>query len=335
MIIIALLATLLPAQEGPPAPQGPERIPVEKIEPRQDLETQRPGGDLFHLVPQRPLPRTPLSASSESFLHALFGFLPLESALPLEDGRIDVALRESVSSGRLAITTTDYFFRYDALLAETAFDVRFGLGDAWEFRACLDVSNLLEDEGDIVLARRGVALLAEADRSTGLGDLRLGVKRSLLVLDSEFILTAQAGVKLPLGREEDLLTSGGVDVGAALVATQWIGDLAIHLQAGFLWPGEPRVFEEHVEVRPAFTLGLALTYPFATWGLLAIQAQGHQSVFTGSDDSLPILDEAVVAVYGGARFRIGSYFLELGGGGGVGDQSSERIFSLSLVVPLQ
>lgn len=312
-----------------------ERIPVENWPPQQNPEEMAAGFDPLRLVTERPVSTSPLRISNNSTLHSLFGILPLESATPLEEGRVELGLFEDVSSASLEIINSEFLFRYDAVLLESNLEVRAGMEDGWEFHAGLDISNLLEQDDDIVLIHNGTVLINAGQRGLALGDLRLGMKKSLFEFGEKGNAGFVIGSKIPLSRSNnDLLTSGGVDFAASLLASQDMGGLTLHVNLGAIVPGDVEVFEEDVDTTNALTFGVGAVIPFETWGVLALQLQAHQSLFHDSDDSLGILDENVATAHAGIRARIGSYFLELSLGSGLTDTSSDSVITLSFLFPL-
>ncbi len=337
-LALALLAGVAQADPAGAVPAAKsvqeDPIPVERRPQEQDLERMRPGFDPLHVVPPRPLDGGPLRVSSNSLFHNLFGFLPLEPAGTIEEGRLDVEIRQDYSTGEIEVLTPDYLFRYDATLMETNLVARLGLAGDWEAAVAIDVSNLLENEGDIILTRQGRLLVGEGNRGTGVGDLRLSTKKRLFSLGGEGALGAILGLKIPLSSgEENLLSSGGVDLAASLLYSHELGPLSLHLNLGAIVPGDIESFEEDVETRNAFTFGVAASYGFAPWGALVGQIQGNQSVFTDSLSSIAVLDETVITGHVGGRIRAGSWFLEASLGSGFNDQSSDTIFTLSLSLP--
>jgi hypothetical protein len=331
MLWLSSLALALAAAQNP---QDEGRPPVQ-LPPREDVDSMRPGFDPLHPVPQRPLGATPLRLSSNNLFHALFGFLPLESAETLEEGRFEIGLQEQISTGQLDVASSDYFFHYDATRAETSLILRLGIYADWEVGAKVDVSNLLEDEGDIILVRQGRVLVREGTRGTALGNFGLWTKKRLLSTGEQGAVSLLVGTKIPASQSKtDLLSSGGVDVAANLVWTEEFAPFTLHVNVGGMVAGKVRVFEEDVETRPVFTYGAAAVYTFAEWGALVGQIQGNQSVFKDSHDSIAILDKMVVTAHLGGRFRIGSYFLEVSAGTGLTDQSADLMIQVSLSLPL-
>jgi len=334
MMLLALMFAV--AQEKPPAEQEEQQtVPVEPWPPSQDLRGLRPGFDPLHPVTPRPLDRGPLRISSNSLFHGLFGLLPMESAETLEEGRFEIGVTEDFSSGKLDVTTSDYFLRYDALLVETNLVARAGFQGDWELTVGVDASNLLEKNDDIILTRGGKVLIAEGRRSTTLGDLRLGAKKRILSIGTQGALGVGVGVKIPVSRQnEDLLSSGAVDFATTLLYSQEIGPFTLHVNVGAILPGDVQVFEEEVETRNALTFGTSVVYAFAAWGGLYGQVQGNQSLFEDSDDSIAILTDTVFTGHLGARVRLGSYVIDVSAGTGFGDQASELILTLGIRVPL-
>jgi hypothetical protein len=273
--------------------------------------------------------------SSNNIFHSLFGFLPVESAETLEEGRVNVGLEMQTSSGKLDVSTADYFFHYDATLVETALAARVGISGDWDAGLRVDVSNLLEDSGDIILIRQGKTLVRQGTRGTSVGDVNVWTKKRILSTGEQGALSILIGSKVPVSRShDDLLTSGGVDVGASVLWTEELAPFAFHVNLGVLIPGKVQVFEERVDTRNALAFGAAVSYTFADWGLILAQVQGNQSVFKDSNDSIAILNKTVATAHVGGRFRIGSYFLEASVGFGLTDQSSDLVILASLSLPL-
>lgn len=325
-LVLAMAAAACPQQDG--------KAPV-KLPPQEDVDAMRPGFDPLHPVPQRPLSPAPLRISSNNLFQSLFGYLPVESADTLDDGRFEVGLEMQTSSGKLNVSTPDYFFHYDATLVETALAARMGLYGDWDVGLRLELSNLLENKGDIILIRQGKALVKQGTRSTALSDVDLWTKKRLLSTGEEGALSIVVGTKIPVSRShEDLLTSGGVDFAASLVWTEALAPFTFHVNVGALVPGKVQVFEEEVDTRNALTFGAAVAYTFAEWGTVLAQVQGNQSVFKDSTTSIAILHKTVATAHFGGRFRIGSYFLEASVGFGLTDQSSDLVILASLSLPL-
>jgi|GEM_PF-3223558 len=310
---------------------GGQAQETEKVGPREEFS-------VLHLVPPKPLYRSPARISSNNLLQALFGFLPLESARTLEEWRLDVGVTEDISSGSLDVVTDEYFFHYDATLFETNIELRLGLPAGFEARLGLDISELFQGDDKIILERNpGLFLVEPGERGFGTGDLKLSLKKSIWTFqgqESSGGIGLVAGIKIPVPTDqEDLLTSSGVDFAASVLYTHEVGPFSFHLNLGLILAGSARVFGEDVETRPALTFGAAVAYQFAEWGLALIQIQGNQSVFSGSADSVSILDDWVATVHLGGRFRIGSYFLEPSIGTGLGDRSSGFVATVGFVVP--
>jgi len=308
--------------------------------PTRAQEPEEKSGILY-LVPQRPLEPDPLRISNNNLFHAMFGFLPMESARVPEEWRLDVGIFTDISSGKLSITESPGFlFRYDATLLEVNLDSRLSIPGGWQAMLGLDLSDLLEEsQQDILLTHssRGTFIPAST-RSTGVGDLRLGLKKSLFRFgpeDRQGTLGAAIGAKIPISTDkDDLLTSDGFDFALSALYTQEFAPVSIHVNVGALFPEDARVFAQKVETQIAFTAGLAVVYPFNEWGALIAQFQMNQSVFNDSANSLGILDDTVGTLSSGVRFRVGSYFLELSGGTGINDQSSDLVITVAFWVPV-
>jgi len=300
-------------------------------------ETPDPNGPGLHpprAIESRELGSAPARISSNHLLHSLFGILPMESALPLLPWRIEAGIWQDISSGKLDVVDDEYFFHYDATLLETNFEFRLGLPAGFEATIGFDLSDLLQDDGKIILERNpGDFLIEPGERGVGLGDVRFRLKKSILSNESR-AFGIVAGVKIPVSTDrEDLLTSEGVDIAASALFTQRWGPVTVHVNFGGVLPGRARVFGEEVETQPSVFFGASLVWKFEQWGAAILQFQGNQSVFQGSFDSVRILEDFVASVHLGGRFRIAGSFLEPTIGMGLTGRSSDFVATVGIVVP--
>lgn len=121
-----------------------------------------------------------------------------------------------------------------------------------------------------------------AERSRGVGDVRLMLDRKVHTADPRRRMSVRAGLKLPTGSSEDLHGSGSTDV-----SLQWLGTDAATLAArrltlawmiGGLWLGDGEVLDG---LRREFVAIGSLGVSRPVWGRVVarLQLDGHSSFY--------------------------------------------------------
>jgi hypothetical protein len=315
--------------------QDEEELPVEIPEFIKDPEEMEKGFNILYPLPQGLIPTKPLRVAGANLFHMMFGFVPMEQAEVMEFGRLSFDYRTNFYSGKFDYTSSDYFIRYDADFLENRFEVRYAFAEEWEGWISVDVSYLFEDEGDVIVVRQGEELIEEGIRHSGIGNFNLGLKKEIYRTGFEGVFSGGIVAKVPLGWQKDnLLTSGGADFLISGYYTQPLGNFILHINTGFLFAGEPIVFREQVRLKKPFILGLSCVYKFSEDVVGIAQFQGNQSIFRDSDSSIAVFKGFVGSVHLGSRIRVGSYMLEVSGGMGLNEKSSEYVFSIGFGLPL-
>lgn len=286
----------------------------------------------------------PLAVGNGSFLHGLIHVPPMESAWALPTNRFRLRVGQEVyaqaATGKGA-PDNRFFASYQRVPLVLSVGMERDLeGSAYVHAARLDPDR---DSGVNLLAPSGLPLTPD---ETPLGQRLAGggaqLKWTVLARDARHAaLALLGGVHMGLGGDEQLVSTGGADVHAALLFTQGLGRLALHLNAGLVRPGEQN--ETLVEdPRDRAALGLAQLRPrspnpfahgglSAVWRLKAIedlslvaQVQGNTNAFR----EFGFLPHDPVVATGGARLRAFNLTLEGSLGAGLNPGSSDLVAAL-------
>lgn len=321
--------------EGPAAGPAPESRPIE-VRPLvlDDPQQDEHGSNLLYLGEVSKLPLDPLRVHNNHQLHNLFYIPPMEGAETLEAGTWALRLGLDMSNGSGREVDARFFYNYKGTMFQTDWQARYGLGEGTEVGAVFDFSELFGSSEKTVVARDGKELVREGSRAAGIGDIVFSLKKRLIWEEgSPEGLSVTVALKVPVDNtRNDLLTSGEIDTAVQAAYSHKLGDVLAHVDFGFVIPGRDKVFLEDVTLRDPFTIGAGMAWPVDPQWVVLGQIQGHQSVFDQSQRSLSILDDNLFSIHGGARTRIGSYFLESSLGKGIGSHASSSIFTLSLEV---
>lgn len=309
--------------------QDDDNLTIKEPDHLKDPQEIKPQHSILHLVPQRPINLSPLKLSYNSNLNSLFGFSPMEEARTIQEGTWDTSYFMDISTISIRESTSRFFLNYKVTLTEHKFTFRYGIEDGWEGIVSINGGELFETSGDAVLVRDGKAVIKAGSRGTGLGDLALGVKKSILNVGSDGHLAAIALIKVPISFDKnDLITSVGVDTNYMLAFTQNMNNLTVHANLGILVPGEADVFDQPVNLTTPLFAGISALLKISDDIIFVGQAQANQSVFSTKKDSVEILEGMTGTVTGGLRFRLGSYMIEAALGSGFNKESTKMLFAI-------
>lgn len=224
----------------------------------------------------------PIPWSDAAPLAAPFLQQPFESPAIAEPGQVWLGLRTIYSSSIASTARADLAVDYHLETAQPTLALRLGVLDGLELRAEVPVVTELDPmlDGAILgveswfntqnARRRGLSSTADfrvlrpdgrsavlAGSTTGLGDVRLGLKGRLREQDGWLpALSWRAAVKLPTGRFP--FGSGVVEGGAGLLAGLDLGQTHLWAAADLAVPTGGPVSSARLPVRvhPAFQLGI-------------------------------------------------------------------------------
>ena len=118
--------------------------------------------------------------------------------------------------------------------------------------------------------RRNGVLIIKGDTGTGIGDIRLTAKKTLLKSDSAAV-TFFADLELPTGDASRGFGNGSLDAGAAILVEKRIGEkVMVYGNAGIVFPGKLRA-EETLKLNASPYAGLGVEA--AVWSHVSLLGQ--------------------------------------------------------------
>ncbi len=247
----------------------------------------------------------PIETERNNVWHALLNTPPLEEAAVMPANTwharaaMDFATADWTADEGVAESKFHAAYFTQTLALDYNWTERFQVG------VRLTVGQLGEGDDENVMVVDGAQQIVETgDRSFGLAS---AVVRARLVFPTRYAGTfgARAEVKVPLGSEEDLLSSQTVDLGlTALYSKRW-QKIAFHANLGVVVPtGDLGVFIDNDEASPYLHGGIALSFPIRPHFVMLGQIEFNSSAF---GDIGPI-DEPVACALAGARYKLGGRF---------------------------
>lgn len=273
---------------------------------------------------------SPLRSGGNNLFHSLILIPPLETAEILSPRRGYLRTGVDFASGSLKDENKNWLLDYDANLFEGFIDMHYGLANGAEIQVTLTAGVLAEGEGNLVLLEDNFSYLA-GERGLGLSDLIIGAKIPLAKSADEenFPYKSALGFwsKLPLAEEENLLSSGGIDLAISYLETTRIDDLTwLHLQIGFTYTGEEEVFKRNIRINNPLLYGAAITHQSSENTALICQVQGNLNAFT----EIKTLNQNPLLIQAGFRHLGRDFFIEGGLGWGLNDESADVTLMFSI-----
>ena len=155
--------------------------------------------------------------------------------------------------------------------------------------------------------RRNGVLLIQGGTGTGIGDIRLTVKKTLLKSDSAAI-TLLGDVELPTGDASQGFGNGSLDAGAAVLVEKRIGEkVMLYGNAGIISPGKLRA-EETLNLKASPYAGLGAEA--ALWSHVSLLAQIMFQKSPLPQTGIPSLDRPSALLSLGGRYAWGNNSLD-------------------------
>lgn len=156
--------------------------------------------------------------------------------------------------------------------------------------------------------RRDDNLIIKGRSGVRLGDIRLAVKKPLIISDG-FGLSVKGDVELPVGNEKEGFGNGSIDAGIAVLLDKKITDnIMTYANLGFVFPGDVRGYEK-VDLNN-FVYGGAGVEAYIGKGISFLaQLQGQSQIYPETD-LLAVDRDAWLLVIGG-RYKTGKRSFDL------------------------
>jgi hypothetical protein len=255
----------------------------------------------------------------------------MEEALCLNPKSAFLYFGNWLTKSKFDQSSSRWFVDHDSRLVKHSLRIRYALGKDIELRGELTSAELRADSDVIVYRRSGVNLLRDTNLNARLlTDFLLGAKFNLYQKGTTDDLTSVSlalDVKIPLpDREDDYVTTGGVDVAAGMLVTWHMGRVALHANLGAAYFGDESMFEQEVDMDITYYWGFAAVWELLPELHLIGQLQGHGRAF-----DIDVLDEHYLSVAAGVRYNlVSTLFLELGGGVGLTEDTYDYQVSVSV-----
>ena len=150
----------------------------------------------------------------------------------------------TVEPGELEIDFVPQHLRFDEYnTSSLIIEAEFGLTQRWDVEVELPFVSIARDN----------------EAETGLGDIELLSKYTLINFDNSFALAAVAEIALPTGNEQKEIGKGSLEVEGGVVLSGQLQNFRWHLNAGI------GVEQENNETEPEFITNLAVVYPLRSF----------------------------------------------------------------------
>lgn len=155
--------------------------------------------------------------------------------------------------------------------------------------------------------RRNNRLVVEGETGTGLGDIRISLKKPV-ISSNGFNLSVKGDVELPSGRAKKGYGNGNVDMGISVLADKSVSDAVMtYWNFGAVFPGDVKGIET-INLDNFIFGGAGLEAALNENFSLLVQVQGQSSIYPETDLLAVDRDAYLLAV--GGRFYEGNGSLE-------------------------
>jgi len=280
---------------------------------------------------------TPVYVANQNPFVQIYGLPKSEAGTLVPKGKLEVAFLYFVSNN--AIQNDDKSFIWDGETAQYDFKIRYGFSDKLELGIDVPLidhsggylDSLIRHYHDIFgfpndrqeqfdknqihykVDEKG-AYYETQDRATGLGDIRLSAAIPLFskTIQSQRYLALRPQLKLPTGKAEDLLGSGGTDVAMSLAYSDYetLAGINTVLSANFgmLYMGNADVLRE-LQNHFAGYGGLSLDWMATRHLDFKLQLDMHSAFY---DSGIDQLGSSMQLLAGGTAHLPGEMLLDLG-----------------------
>ncbi len=192
---------------------------------------------------------------------------------------------------------------------------RYGLIENLEARAWVSVGGR---NGDLRISTLNRTRVPEGTSDLGLGDLVVGTKYAAFrSVDGLSAASFATHIKFPTGDQNELLSTGGVDLAATAAGSQVLGPLLFQADVSVVLTGKERILKEHIVLDEVFAAAAGVSVPFKGWALLA-----HVESNTSAFGELGALRDTPTSAHLGFRWGKNGRTLEGGLGWGITDAAS-------------
>jgi hypothetical protein len=156
--------------------------------------------------------------------------------------------------------------------------------------------------------RRDGSLIIKGETGVGLGDIRLAVKKPLILSDG-FSLSIKGDLELPTGSAKRGYGNGSLDVGISILLDKGISDFIMtYWNFGAVFPGNVRGYQK-VDLEDFVYGGVVVEVALGKNFSFLAQLQGQSAIYP--DTGMLAVDRAAYLLAFGGRYNTGKGSLEL------------------------
>jgi hypothetical protein len=156
--------------------------------------------------------------------------------------------------------------------------------------------------------RRDGSLIVKGETGVGLGDIRLAVKKPLVLSDG-FSLSIKGDVELPTGSAKRGYGNGSVDAGISILLDKSVSDFIMtYWNFGAVFPGNVRGYQK-VDLEDFVYGGVVVEVALGKNFSFLAQLQGQSAIYPDTD--LLAVDRAAYLLAFGGRYNTGKGSFEL------------------------
>lgn len=150
--------------------------------------------------------------------------------------------------------------------------------------------------------KRDGVLLVKGRTGTGLGDMRVTIKRPLITSEG-LNVSIKGDIEFPTGSVKDGYGNGSMDAGVSVLLDKGVsGSAILYLNLGVVWPGDVRGYER-IDLKDFVYGGVALEAMVRENLSLLVQLQGQSPLYPDTD--LLAVDRAAYLLSLGGRYYSG------------------------------
>jgi hypothetical protein len=147
--------------------------------------------------------------------------------------------------------------------------------------------------------KRDGVLLVKGRTGTGLGDMRVTIKRPLITSEG-LNVSIKGDIEFPTGSVKDGYGNGSMDAGVSVLLDKGVsGSAILYLNLGVVWPGDVRGYER-IDLKDFVYGGVALEAMVRENLSLLVQLQGQSPLYPDTD--LLAVDRAAYLLSLGGRY---------------------------------
>jgi hypothetical protein len=296
--------------DGAPPWQGERAVPPPPVEPKQEERIPVPKPEPIRKPVRKPSAAageywdhvflSPPASSRNGVWHGLLGIPPFEEASTLPPELWLARGRWEMNAGDFEKDAEGGISQWKAVMSEQSLQVDYGLFDEFQVGMRLSIGELMEtDDTPIRIFQDTNQIVPSGRRHWAPSEITLRAKYAHRF--SGFSLGALTEVKISIADEEDLISSGTLDLGFVGLFTYRSGKFAVHANVGAVVPtGSADLFTPEEDPNPFFIFSAGVSYQLSA----PLVAMAMIDANTSGWSDITVLDETVIGGSLAMRWRI-------------------------------